>query len=177
MDLGRVECVVNGARQTRYFAQLAGAGLDARAIDLVNWKLKKKIGPLAYVLAGMQALREKPSQITVTAGTASATGELVLVGNGRLYGGHFRVFPEANLRDGLLDIRVIPRTNWFTLFRFGLSLLTTGRLPQSAGKCLHTNAFSLASDVKVRLEVDGESVGELPAVFSVEPGRLRVLVP
>jgi diacylglycerol kinase family enzyme len=48
-----------GSRPSRYFAQLAGAGLDARAVELVSWKLKKSAGPLAYVVAGFQALAEK----------------------------------------------------------------------------------------------------------------------
>ena len=47
-----------GRSQCRHFLQLAGAGLDARAVELVNWELKKKTGPLAYVAAGWKALRE-----------------------------------------------------------------------------------------------------------------------
>src|SRR6266404_3804837 len=46
IDLPRV--TTNGAQQRHYFAQLAGAGLDARAIELVKWQVKKAIGPLEY---------------------------------------------------------------------------------------------------------------------------------
>ena len=53
-----------GARRRQYFVQLAGAGLDARAIELVDWPLKKKVGPLAYVIAGVKALRERLPKIT-----------------------------------------------------------------------------------------------------------------
>ncbi len=87
IDLPRVEYRANGTPQRRYFAQLAGAGLDARAIELVQWRLKKKIGPLAYVVAGLQALLGAQSRISVAGGGHSATGELVLIGNGLLYGG------------------------------------------------------------------------------------------
>ena len=45
IDLPVVEYGAGGARARRCFAQLAGAGLDARAIELVNWPLKKRIGP------------------------------------------------------------------------------------------------------------------------------------
>jgi len=48
IDLPQVTCAMNGVNEHRYFAQLAGAGLDARAIELVDWQLKKKLGPLAY---------------------------------------------------------------------------------------------------------------------------------
>jgi hypothetical protein len=37
IDLPRVEFSANGTRQKQYFAQLAGAGMDARAIELVDW--------------------------------------------------------------------------------------------------------------------------------------------
>ncbi|HKI69145.1 MAG TPA: diacylglycerol kinase family protein, partial [Verrucomicrobiae bacterium] len=99
IDLPFAEFESDGLKQRRYFAQLAGAGLDARAIELVEWNLKKRVGPLAYVWAGLKALCEKPAKITVTAGQTTATGELVLIGNGRLYGGSFAIFPQADLRD------------------------------------------------------------------------------
>jgi diacylglycerol kinase (ATP) len=177
IDLPCVECAVNGAVQRRYFAQLAGAGLDARAIDLVNWPLKKKIGPLAYIWAGILALRQPASAITVESRADSAVGELVLVGNGRLYGGQFHVFPAADLRDGLLEICVIPKTNWRSLLYCGVSLLVRGRLPGGAARSFRTETFTLASPASTPLEVDGESVGHLPATFSIQPQKLRVIVP
>ena len=91
IDLPRVEFSADGVLQKRYFCQLAGAGLDARAIELVDWRHKKQIGPLAYVIAGLKALCEKKPQITVRADGQSATGELVLVGNGKFYGGSFAI--------------------------------------------------------------------------------------
>ena len=33
-----------GKPESRYFMQLAGAGLDVRAVELVSWKLKKMPG-------------------------------------------------------------------------------------------------------------------------------------
>ena len=67
IDLGRVDFTDEGKPVTRYFMQLAGAGLDARAVELVSWKLKTHAGPLAYVVAGFQALAEKQSRISVSA--------------------------------------------------------------------------------------------------------------
>ena len=98
IDLPRAEFSANGARQRQYFAQLAGAGMDARAIELVDWGLKKKIGPLAYFIAGLKALREQKPKIIVHAEGREVRGELVLIGNGRFYAGSFGVFPAADLR-------------------------------------------------------------------------------
>ncbi len=171
-------CVQYGPNQERrYFAQLAGAGLDARAIELVQWTLKKKIGPLAYVLAGLDALRATPSTIIADGGGNSVTGELVLIGNGRLYGGPYRVFPKADLRDGLLDVCVFPRARWLTLARCGPPLLLGRTLPPAAVRVFQAEAVNLSSPSPTPIEVDGELLGRLPAAFSLERSRLRVIVP
>jgi len=175
IDLPRV--TTNGAQQRHYFAQLAGAGLDARAIELVKWQVKKAIGPLAYVLAGLHAVLGTPSKITATGGGESVTGELVLIGNGRLYGGQFTLFPQADLRDGLLEVCVLPRVNWLTLARCGPGLLLNGRLPASATNCFRAESLTLTSPSPTPVEIDGELIGHVPATFSVEQSRLRVIVP
>lgn len=177
IDLPVVEHAGDGARGRRCFAQLAGAGLDARAIELVHWSLKKKIGPLAYVMAGLKALLHPPSKITVTDGGRSVTGELVLIGNGRLYGGEFKIFPKADLRDGLLEVCVFPKANWLTLARCSAPLLLRRRLPFRETENLQTAAFTLSGFPPAPLELDGELIGHLPAAFSVQRSGLRVIVP
>jgi diacylglycerol kinase (ATP) len=177
IDLPCVEYVSNGKTERRHFAQLAGAGLDARAVELVNWRVKKMVGPLAYVLAGCHALLGTPSQITVSGGTRPLNSGLVLVGNGRLYGGPFRVFPRADLRDGLLDVCVFPQSNWITLARYGPELLLRGELPASAAEVFQTPTLSLTGASPTPLQVDGEYIGQLPATFSMSGSKLRVIVP
>jgi YegS/Rv2252/BmrU family lipid kinase len=177
IDLPRVDFTSAGKPQSRYFVQLAGAGLDARAIELVAWKLKKKIGPLAYVLAGLKALSGTVSKITANAGDVTQSGGLVLIGNGRLYGGSFRIFPQADLRDGLLDVCVFPRVTWFTLAHCGPKLLLRGSLPASAIKTFQAKTITLTAPAQTPAEVDGELLGHLPATFSLAQPRLRVIVP
>jgi diacylglycerol kinase (ATP) len=161
----------------RYFVQLAGAGLDARAVELVDWSLKKKVGPLAYVYAGLKALLRPPSTITVSAGSQTLTGQLVLIGNGRLYGGNYRLFPKADLSDGLLDVCVFPKANWYALLRCGPELLLRQKVPPSQVQVLRADSFTLHSSDDTPIEVDGELVGRLPATFRLRPRALRVIIP
>lgn len=177
IDLPRVGFSVDGVLQKRYFCQLAGAGLDARAIELVDWQHKKQVGPLAYVIAGLKALREKKPQIIVRANGQGATGELVLVGNGRLYGGSFAILPQADLCDGVLDICVLPRVNWWTLLCCAPGLLLRGKLPANAVQHLSAATFELTSEMPAAFELDGEWVGKLPVTFVLEREKLRVVVP
>jgi diacylglycerol kinase (ATP) len=177
IDLPGVSYAGKNAVERRYFAQLAGAGLDARAIELVDWELKKRLGPFAYIWAGFVAMRGPASQITAANGKESATGELVLVGNGRFYGGRYRLFPHADLRDGLLEVCVFPRASVGTILRC-LPMFVAGQaLPSGVAKCFQTDTFTLSSPTQTPVEVDGESIGHLPATFSMERGRLRVIVP
>jgi YegS/Rv2252/BmrU family lipid kinase len=176
IDLGWAEFMPTSRAGRRCFLQLAGAGLDSRAIELTDWNVKKRIGPFAYVLAGFKALSEPRPLITVQAG-ATLAGEWVAVGNGRFYGGPVAVFPGARLDDGLLDICVLPK---ISLLRMGGALagLLVGRMHQFCrARLLRAPALTLASPARVLLQLDGENIGELPATLSVEPRALRVIVP
>jgi diacylglycerol kinase (ATP) len=177
IDLGVVDFQENGVPARRCFAQLAGAGLDARAIELVNWRLKKKIGPLAYIVAGLKALMERQRTINVTNGQTEGAGELILIGNGSLYGGDFRIFPPADMRDGLLEACVFSKVNFFTLFVCAPRLLIRGTLPRAAASNYQSQTLTLTSASRVPFEVDGEFAGYLPATFSMRPLQLRVIVP
>jgi YegS/Rv2252/BmrU family lipid kinase len=175
IDLPYAEFAANGARRRHYFTQLAGAGMDARAIELVDWEHKKKIGPLAYVIAGLKALREPKPQITVRANGREVGGELVLIGNGRFYGGSLNTFPAADLRDGLLEVCVFPHVNWLIFLRCLPGLAVRRRVPESIVQRVRAAAFEMTGPAA--FELDGEWAGHLPATFSVEREKLRVIVP
>jgi YegS/Rv2252/BmrU family lipid kinase len=177
IDLPCVEFMLNGTPQRRYFAQLAGAGLDARAIELVKWQVKKLVGPLAYVLAGAHALLGPSCKIDAKANGGSMAGELVLIGNGKLYGGRYKLFPKADLRDGMLEVCVFPRVDWFTLARCSPGLLLNGTLPAASTKIFQAESLTLTSASPTPLQIDGELIGHLPATFSIERSRLRVIAP
>jgi YegS/Rv2252/BmrU family lipid kinase len=173
IDIGLAEY---GARRRRYFLQLAGAGLDSRAVELVSWKLKKKVGPLAYVLAGLQAWREPQPTIIVNGGK-EISGELVLVGNGRFYGGSYAIFPRADLHDGVMDVCVFPKLTVGTLAQAAFGIVS-GRMDRlSSTLHLQSAKVTLTSPTRVLLQLDGENVGPLPATLSTIPKALRVIVP
>ena len=178
IDLPCVEFEAEGRTAHRYFAQLAGAGLDSRAIGLVDWSWKTRIGSLAYAAAGLRAMQgfQPPVTVALPDGTRSS-GELVLVGNGTLYGGCVTMFPGASLRDGQLEIRVLPRVGVLALVRFALSWLFRGGFAVPGERHLRADRFTLTSDEAVPFQVDGDNAGLLSARFSVRPRALRVIAP
>lgn len=160
----------------RRFVQLAGAGLDAEAIRRVNRGLKRMTGPLAYVWAGLGAWASSLPQVEVAGPGFQARGELVLVGNGGLYGGKFRVFPGAALDDGILDVAVLPRASFIGLAR-AATAAWHGRLGSLPGvQHLAGSDFAMDSARRgTRFQVEGDDAGELPVRFSMEAGMLRVV--
>ena len=161
----------------RFFIQMAGAGFDARAVELVNWEHKKLAGPAAYVLAGLKAMRTNLPKLTVTVGNETGRGQLVLIGNGRYYGGRFVLFPQADPADGLLDVTIFPEVNWRAVLRCGWNVVTL-RSP-AAGQAIHLRGRTavLACQERMPFQVEGENSGHLPVCFSVHPDRVRVIVP
>ncbi len=52
---------------------LAGVGFDAAVIEEATWKSKKMLGPLAYLLAAVKVLGERPHMsVERTAGARRA---------------------------------------------------------------------------------------------------------
>ncbi len=177
IDLPEAEFTVSGRRQRRFFAQMAGAGLDSRAVELVDWNLKKTFGGLAYAIAGFKLLLSQSPQVVVSDGRETLAGELVLIGNGRLYGGNYRFFPRADPRDGLLEASVFPRADWAGLARCGWGLLCN-RLYTSGGvRHLQAETLNVESATVMPFHLEGENVGQLPVKFSVRRQALRVIVP
>lgn len=177
VDLPVAEFTRNGQRERRCFAQLAGAGLDSRAIELVDWERKKAFGSFAYILAGLEAVTEPQPKIRMESDAGTCEGELVLIGNGRRYGGDFDLFPAAALCDGRLSVAVFPTVNVPALIRFGWGWLTDRIHAATDCRTFQVESLTLSTEPGIALELDGDNVGQLPAQLAVRAGGLRVLVP
>ena len=164
-------------RERRFFAQMAGAGLDSRALALVNWELKKKTGVLAYAWASVLALRGPQPAVTAEAAGRRVTGALVLVGNGRFYGGRYPFFPAARLDDGALDVTVLPRLNWFIAARLFLALQRDRLAHSHDAVCFQTDSVTLSTADALPWHVEGDNIGPLPTTLALQPRALRVCVP
>jgi YegS/Rv2252/BmrU family lipid kinase len=177
IDLPQITCQTPEGECRRYFVQMAGAGLDARAVELVSWKLKKAIGPAAYLWAGLNAMLHPQPQIQVTSDGGEAQGELVIIGNGRLYGGSFALNTKADYADGILDVCVFPKVNWARLPFYAVGILTGRHERHGLTTHLQAGEIRMASGSRVAVQVDGEAIGMLPATIRTHRRTLRVLVP
>jgi YegS/Rv2252/BmrU family lipid kinase len=177
IDLPQAEFSTSEGPQRRYFAQMAGVGWDSLAVEAVNWETKKRIGGLAYVTAALRVLARSLPDVTASDAVATVRGKLILVGNGQFYGGNYRLFPLADLRDGLLDVTVFPKLRADLLLR-GVTGLALNRLYTIGGaRHFKTKELVVECASAMPFHVEGENAGWLPAKFSIKGKALRVVVP
>lgn len=177
IDLPEAEFHIKEKPVRRKFLQLAGAGWDARAVELVSWELKKRIGRFAYVWAGLGALKPRESKVHLQTNGSAHRGDFVLIGNGRFYAGKYPFLHRAELADGLLDVTVFPEFNWKTMPACMTNFIFGRYFRPGAQPYCQWPTLSLTSDQVTPLQLDGELVGHLPAKISLLPKTLRVIAP
>jgi diacylglycerol kinase family enzyme len=161
------------------FVQMAGVGFDARVIEETSWESKKMLGPLAYLVAAVKVLGEKPPLMEIVcADGRREQGVAVLAGNGSLYGGQFRFFRMADNRDSKLDVLVYKEAGYKLVLDSLRGLALGGIDLMESTSSFQTAGFTVRADREVPVEVDGEWIGRFSEVcFKETPGRLRVLAP
>ena len=180
IDLPWMEFQMDGRTVKRCFPALAGAGMDARACEQVKWETKKRSGQFAYLLAGLQTLKEDLPAFTVkTSEKTIERADLVMFGNGHMYGGPFDIFPHANLQDGKVDAIVAERVAGWRFPEYTRAVLT-GNLPEVEGiHYLQSGQVELIPhrEMRVPVQLDGDAMGKLPAKVSVQPLGLQIVIP
>jgi diacylglycerol kinase (ATP) len=167
----------DGHSESRCFAILAGAGLSTRAIRGVDWSLKKRFGPLAYMVAGIRAMRPPHPKVAVTSASHSTAGPIVEIGSGHYFGGRLELFPGTRLDDGRVGVTVVTHLDWTTLFGTGI-LMVLGRVRSSSVReVFQTERLELSCAEPMGFHLDGDLVGTLPASITVRPRALRIVVP
>jgi diacylglycerol kinase family enzyme len=107
---GRDRPLDTGLANGSLFLTMAGLGLDAKMLEGTSEPVKKRFGWLAYVLAAVRHLRDRPMRVRLHDGSGPpvrrrASG--IIVGNvGALQGG-LALLPDAQPDDGQLDVVVL----------------------------------------------------------------------
>lgn len=160
----------------QYFVQLAGVGPDAEIVRRTTWAMKKAYGPLSYAISAVHVLTSQAPILTVrTPDRPDLHGRLVLVGNGRNYGGRFHLFRDAKMADGLLDVIIFrePVNPWNAAQMLRGSLLDGFRSSEDIDY-LQLAEFTVSAAAETAVQLDGELSGSAPVTFRRAPFPLRV---
>ena len=175
--LPEVEFQQDGTTQRRHFIQLAGVGLDARAVELVNWQLKKAVGPLAYIIAGSKALFEKKPHVEINHDEGSLEGVFAMIGNGRFYGGSFPILPDADLEEQQLQVCSLPGLGISNLFHGGIASVTGFKKRIAGASYPKSKELTLTATPTTPVQVDGEAIGHTPARFYCSGKTVEIIIP
>lgn len=177
IDVGRVRFADGGERS---FVNSASFGLSGEVAHRANRSKKSSLSYARHTVAA--ALDYGFPEVRIARNGAEHRLRITTVSlhNGRFFGGGMKMAPAADLTDGELQLILIKKMSTFKLLRCAPLMYWGAHLGVSElehGPVRRLDAASVDDDTVVRVEVDGESPGQLPASFDVDPGALRVRVP
>lgn len=188
---------VDGTIEEHGFLVMAGMGIDADIMANTNETLKKTVGWLAYVDAGIRVIPNAgPFRIRYQLDDKpvhSAHVSTILFGNcGTLTGG-LEMMPDAVVDDGLLDVAVLqPKgtLGWIDIWRklrwengflrrssIGRRIIRATSGNASTITYLRSSGITVSLDQPREVELDGDGFGMVSGVrFSADAGALAVRV-
>jgi diacylglycerol kinase (ATP) len=173
LDVG----VINGER----FAVMAGAGFDARVMDGVSKKTKKRLGRVAYFRSTVHAVKgERPRMKIKVDGETWFDGEAscVLFGNIGTVTGGLCVFPDARPDNGLLEVGVVTARGGLDWLRVLGRIVTHDPQGSPMVDITRGRKFSVRIDSPLPYELDGGARRKTDKLrVHVEPGAVWVCVP
>jgi diacylglycerol kinase (ATP) len=162
------------------FLHMAGAGFDSRLFAATNPALKRRIGWLAYLSAGARNLTQPSIRFTIQADDArlEVTSPLVLVANGgSIIAPGLTLYPGIRKDDGLLDVLVFTPRGPFQIARTLGRGVTRGLARSPFVLRLPARRVEITTDPPVPIQLDGDVASNTPALFTIQPGAIRVVVP
>jgi diacylglycerol kinase (ATP) len=195
IDAGRVTFMNDsGERETRFFINVASFGMSTAVLDktasgeakkwIPGFAPRKLSSKLSYAAATVQTtLSSTPTEVHVQLDEQPERRLRVAefcVANARYYGGAMKIAPDAKLDDGQFDIITIGDASAFRILANSPRLYFGAHLRMNEvthALAKQVVARSVKKDEEVRVELDGEVVGRLPATFQIIPLALRVRCP
>jgi diacylglycerol kinase (ATP) len=170
-------CRASGAGVERLFLNACIGGFPVEVDEELNESVKKRLGPLAFVVGGIKALPNLERSTVVLNDEEVADCIAVGVGNGRTCGGGVEVWPSARADDGLLDGVALCASNVAGALVLGAKVKVGSHEGADGVMSERARKVSVSADPPIEFNVDGELLGlKSPATFEVA-GRLRLLVP
>jgi YegS/Rv2252/BmrU family lipid kinase len=176
-DIGVVELGPPERRVRRCFINVAGVGFDAYVVAQTR---ATRLGPFTYLaglLRGFVGYRAPRLRLLAQGEDSDAPLFVAFAALGRYCGGGMHVAPQARTDDGLLDVTLIGEVGKLDLLVNLRRLFDGTILAYRKVRTLRVPRLEVSADEPVGVQADGEWIGETPAIFSVLPRALRVVVP
>jgi diacylglycerol kinase (ATP) len=176
----RIDLVRVKSKRVRYFVNVSAGGFSGVVGGKMTPKIKRTWGPLAYMRGAAAALSQLHSYHTriLLDDDEQLSAELynVVVANGRFVAGGLPIAPDANPSDGFLEVVLIPKLCAAEIALLAAEVVLGKHLSSKATIFRRAKKVSVRSRPGMCFNVDGELVGNAPAVFQILPRALKFVV-
>ena len=170
-----------------YFANICGIGFDAEITHLAN-QMKDRhsdwhfLATFVYVFATIRKLLAPfsyhPVKVKINQEEIKTKILFIAIGNGRIYGGKFKITPNALVDDGLLDICLVKdlgRLKYLSIIPEAIK----GTHEKVKGVHFYkTKEIIIQSEKPMMAQVSGEEIKEQKQFnITVLPKSLKLIVP
>jgi diacylglycerol kinase (ATP) len=172
--------VLSESRGEQFLINVATGGMGAEVSGAADAEMKKRWGKLSYLRASLEVASEyeaKEITLTLDGEERKLRAVSLAIGNCRYAGSGWLAAPRANPEDGLLDLVVIEDVGVLEVLKLAPTVLADSDYLDKEGVF-----FARAKEIRVEASpgsleftVDGEVIGNEPAVFEVIPQALRVV--
>lgn len=165
----------------RLFINVAGMGFDATVANDTNQsRILKRLGAMGYVASVLKNL----PRFQATHAEIDVDGKryefeevlLIAVGNAVSYGGGMRITPQADCRDGVLDICVVSGISKLELIRVFPQIFTGRHISHENVTMMRGQKIRVETKEPFLIHADGEITGKTPELFEVMPNSIRLIV-
>jgi methylglyoxal synthase len=164
---------------------LAGIGFEAETVERADREAKKRLGVLAYILAGMQQLNEHQvfdTEIEIEGFVSNFQAAAITIANAApptslLAQGLGSVIPN----DGLLEITIATPNTKIEAINAAVDLLGAALMKTAVRRedtiCLRASRIKVTTDPPQKVVVDGEIIGTTPVEIECIPNGLTAIAP
>ncbi len=164
---------------------LTGIGFEAETVELADRDAKNRLGMLAYILAGLQQLRnleQFQAEIEIEDKIISVSASAIAIANAApatsilAQGSSGVVFT-----DGLLDLTIVAPATPLVAIATAFDLLSSTLRGEASTRndvgFLRARRFKVTAEPPQKVVVDGEVVGTTPIEVECIPGGLTIFAP
>ncbi|XP_010544765.1 PREDICTED: sphingoid long-chain bases kinase 2, mitochondrial isoform X2 [Tarenaya hassleriana] len=178
IDVGVID---KKGKDLHYFVNVADIHLSAKAGYYAS--KYKKFGNLCYVIGSLQAFmghHNRDMRIRVNGGEWKTYPQVtaLCIGNAKYFGGGMKITPNADPRNGNLEIVILQDFKWYDFVLKLYKLYNGTHLSVENVTSLSVQSIEV-EEIKdsgsIYVQSDGEHLGFLPRKFCVMPGIIEMI--
>lgn len=143
---------------------------------------KSAVGRLAYYAEGFRMFRGKDFlksgfdvHIDCDGEIIDTKAMMVMVSNSNSVGGFAKISPEADVKDGLLELAVIEEMSMAKVFELFRTIGLGKHIDHDHFIYRHGKKITLRADKPMHVDIDGEKGPCLPQTIQVVPGAVQLI--